>query len=359
MKMTAPYLGHLHRAYGPVLKKVGVEIIYPPKPTKRTLDLGTKHAPEFACFPFKVTLGSMMEALELGADTIFMIGGWGPCRFGYYDVIQEQILRDLGYSFKMGSANNPDALMDMLDLMQRISGSRSKLNLYRIFFSILIRLSFLDWVQKRYFQVKPYESIPGDTDRVLEKALSLLDQSFSLPQLFRSFFTIVSWFHLIKKRKGISPLRVALVGELFTVLDPSANMGIDQWLAQKGIEVIKSVWLSDYANDRFRFKPFRRNQFKFSSKHARPYLRFHAGGESIESVGKTVYYAKNGVDGVIHLFPFTCMPELVAQTILIKVQKDLDIPILTLIIDEHTAFGGVETRLEAFIDLLERRRKRR
>jgi predicted nucleotide-binding protein (sugar kinase/HSP70/actin superfamily) len=75
-------------------------------------------------------------------------------------------------------------------------------------------------------------------------------------------------------------------------------------------------------------------------------------------VGKTVLFARNGIDGVIHIFPFTCMPELVAQTILIKVQKDLDIPILTLIIDEHTAVGGMETRIEAFIDLLERRRRR-
>jgi predicted nucleotide-binding protein (sugar kinase/HSP70/actin superfamily) len=76
-------------------------------------------------------------------------------------------------------------------------------------------------------------------------------------------------------------------------------------------------------------------------------------------VGKTILFAQKGIDGVIHIFPFTCMPELVAQTILKKVQKDLDIPILTLIIDEHTAPGGVETRLEAFIDLLERRRRRR
>ncbi len=68
---------------------------------------------------------------------------------------------------------------------------------------------------------------------------------------------------------------------------------------------------------------------------------------------------KEGVDGVIHIFPFTCMPELVAQTILSKVQKDLHIPILTLIIDEHTGRGGVESRLEAFIDLLERRRRRK
>lgn len=359
MKMTTPYLGLLHKAYGPVLKKAGVEIIFPPNPTKRTLDLGTKHAPEFACFPFKVTLGSMIEALELGADTIFMIGGWGPCRFGYYDVIQEQILKDLGYSFRMGSANNPDALRDMLDLMQRISGARSRLTLYKIFYSILIRLSILDWVLKRYFHTKPYEFVSGEADRILEKSLSLIENSLSLSQLLKSVLTISLWFRRMRKKEGIHPLQVAIVGELFTVLDPSANMEIDRWLAQKGVEVIKSVWLSDYANDRFRFKPFRRNQFKLSSRYARPYLRFHAGGESIESVGKTVYYSKRGVDGVIHIFPFTCMPELVAQTILSKVQKDLHIPILTLIIDEHTGRGGVESRLEAFIDLLERRRRRK
>lgn len=359
MKITAPYLGMLHRAYGPVLKNAGVEIIYPPKPTKRTLDLGTKHAPEFACFPFKVTLGSMMEALELGADTIFMIGGWGPCRFGYYDVIQEQILKDLGYRFTMGSAHNPDNLRDMLDLMQRIAGIHSKWGLYKLFFSILIRLSILDWTLKGYFHHKPYEAVVGEADRIFEKSLSLIEHSLSLFQLLKSFSTISFWFRKMKRRNGVDPIRVAIVGELFTVLDSSANMEIDLWLARRGIEVLKSVWLSDYANDRFRFKPFRRNQFKFSSRYARPYLRFHSGGESIESVGKTVYYAKNGVDGVIHLFPFTCMPELVAQTILTRVQKDLDIPILTLIIDEHTAPGGVETRLEAFIDLLERRRRRR
>jgi len=359
MKITAPYLGMLHRAYGPVLQKAGVEIVYPPIPTKRTLDLGTKHAPEFACFPFKVTLGSMIEALELGADTIFMIGGWGPCRFGYYDVIQEQILKDLGYQFIMGSANNPDALRDMIDLMQRISGSRSKLSLYKIFFSILIRLSLHDWVLKKYFWYKPRETVSGETDRILEKALDLMENSVSLLQLLKSVSRVFLWFRRMETKDGVQPLRVAMVGELFTVLDPSANMEIDRWLARRGIEVLKSVWLSDYANDRFRFKPFRRNQFKLSSKHAQPYLRFHSGGESIESVGKTVFYAKNGVDGVIHIFPFTCMPELVAQTILTKVQKDLDIPVLTLIIDEHTAVGGVETRLEAFIDLLERRRRRR
>jgi predicted nucleotide-binding protein (sugar kinase/HSP70/actin superfamily) len=359
VKLSVPYLGMLHKAYAPVLRNAGVEVVLPPRPTKRTLDLGTKHAPEFACLPFKITLGSMIEALELGANSIFMPGGWGPCRFGYFDIIQEQILKDLGYSFTMGSAKNPDDLSDMLNLMQRIAGLRSRAGLYKLFFLILVRLSFLDWALKKYFHTKPYEALSGETDRLFEKAVHLIENSLSLSQLFQSALAISFWFRRMERRSGADPLRVAIVGELFTVLDPAANMEMDMRLAQRGIEVHKSVWLSDYLNDRFRFKPFRRNQLKLSSKYAKPYLRFHSGGESIESVGKTILFAKNGIDGVIHMFPFTCMPELVAQTILLKVHKDLDIPILTLILDEHTAPGGVETRLDAFIDLLERRRRRR
>jgi predicted nucleotide-binding protein (sugar kinase/HSP70/actin superfamily) len=348
----------LHKAFGPVLRNAGVEIVLPPRPTKKTLDLGTKHAPEFACLPFKITLGSMIEALELGADSIFMPGGWGPCRFGYFDVIQEQILKDLGYSFTMGSAKNPDDLRDMLDMMQRIAGLKSRAGLYKLFFFVLVRMSFLDWAMKKYFHYKPYEAVSGETDRIFEKTVHLIENSLSFPQLIKSVSIISLWFRRMEKKNGAHPLRVAMVGELFTLLDASANMEIDMRLARKGIEVLKSVWLSDYLNDRFRFKPFRKNQLKLSARYARPYLRFHSGGESTESVGKTILFAKNGVDGVIHIFPFTCMPELVAQTILTKVQKDLDIPILTVIIDEHTAVGGVETRLEAFIDLLERRRRR-
>lgn len=256
----------LHKAYGPILQKAGVEIVLPPRPTKRTLDLGTKHAPEFACLPFKMTLGSMIEALELGADSIFMPGGWGPCRFGYFDVIQEQILKGLGFQFTMGSAKNPDDLRDMLDLMQRIAGLRSRKGLYKLFFFILIRMSFLDWALKKYFHYKPYEAALGETDRIFEKAVHLIENSLTFHNLLKSAFIISGGFRKMEKKNGTDPLKVAIVGELFTVLDSSVNMEIDMRLARRGIEVLKSVWLSDWLNDRFHFKPFRRNQLKLSSR---------------------------------------------------------------------------------------------
>ena len=77
---------------------------------------------------------------------------------------------------------------------------------------------------------------------------------------------------------------------------------------------------------------------------------FAAG--SLKSVGQTLHYAQQGFDGITHLMPFTCMPELVAQTVIARISRDYSLPVLTLIYDEHTSSTGLQTRLEAFIDLL-------
>lgn len=71
-------------------------IMQPPM-TRHTLNLGVKYAPDMVCTPFKTILGSMIEALEAGADTLIMVFGY--CRLGYYGELAETILRDLGYEF--------------------------------------------------------------------------------------------------------------------------------------------------------------------------------------------------------------------------------------------------------------------
>ncbi len=51
-----------------------------------------------------------------------------------------------------------------------------------------------------------------------------------------------------------------------------------------------------------------------------------------------------------------CMPEIVSKSILPKISRDKDFPILTLVVDEMTGEAGYVTRIEAFVDLLERRK---
>lgn len=77
MKITFPYMGSPYM-YEKLFTLLGHEVITPPKPSQKTVDYGVKYSPEFACFPLKVILGTYLEALELGADTIVTSGGNGP-----------------------------------------------------------------------------------------------------------------------------------------------------------------------------------------------------------------------------------------------------------------------------------------
>jgi predicted nucleotide-binding protein (sugar kinase/HSP70/actin superfamily) len=356
MKLTVPHMGLLSVAYTRVLRQHGVDMQPPPKATVKTLNLGVKYSPEFACLPFKINLGNMMEALDNGADAILMPGGYGPCRFGYYGIIQEQILRELGYKFTMSTTDNPDRLSDMIDTIRDISQIKNRYDGYSVFFLILMRMAALDKATALYHYHKPREINRGETDQVLQQAIGMIDLADSYTKLFKTMPQVKKMYRDIKIDKNFRPVTIGVLGEIFVVIEPFANLEVEKKLGELRVEVKRGVWLSDWLNDRFRFKPFRRNQTKYATKLARGYLNFPSGGESIETVGKTILFQKKGVDGVLHIMPFTCMPELVASAVINRISKDKEYPVLSMTFDEHISEANIITRLEAFVDLLERRR---
>ena len=112
------------------------EIIKAPKITSKTIEVGTEHSPEFVCTPFKYTLGTMIECIEKGAETLIQMGG--GCRYGYYAELQEKILKDLGYKMLIipctsikGSQVNPEFEMD-IDVVMGGKKTQSRLQLSEI-----------------------------------------------------------------------------------------------------------------------------------------------------------------------------------------------------------------------------------
>ncbi len=85
---------------------------------------------------------------------------------------------------------------------------------------------------------------------------------------------------------------------------------------------------------------------------SRPFINCFVGGHGQESIAQIVNFSKMGFDGVIHLLPFTCMPEIVAKSAIPKVSQEYSIPVMTIVLDEHSAETGFRTRLEAFIDMI-------
>jgi predicted nucleotide-binding protein (sugar kinase/HSP70/actin superfamily) len=87
-------------------------------------------------------------------------------------------------------------------------------------------------------------------------------------------------------------------------------------------------------------------------KHARPYLRRHVGAHGTESVAIAHRLAKKGFDGLIHVKPFACMPEINTMPALHKLSRDFQFPIIYFSFDSQTSETGIKTRLEAFYDML-------
>ena len=127
---------------------------------------------------------------------------------------------------------------------------------------------------------------------------------------------------------------------------------------EQRVLVHRKLDLSNWVNYHLFKTPGAVMNYRNVTRMAEPYLPVEVGGHGQESVGEAVLAKRHGYDGVLHLFPFTCMPEIIAQNVLVKVSRDLDLPVLSLMISEQTGVAGLTTRLEAFCDLLDGRRRR-
>lgn len=361
MIVTFPHMGHLWISLKAMLEYLGVNVQEPPPCTKKTMVLGTKHAPEFACMPLKLNLGNFMEAAELGADTILMAGGCGPCRFGYYAQVEHAILQDLGYNYELVVVEPPEKhISELLSKIRYVTGNRSWWHVIKGIRFGYLKARVIDELEKKAHWLRPREITPGSTDKAFRAALDEIIRVRApegIPEAERKAMSILEQ---VSVDEGRPVVKIGIVGEIYTLLEPFANLDMERHLGRLGAEVDRSIYLSEWINDHLFMGLIKgKRSSKDSRRAAVPFLNHFVGGHGQESIGSTVLYAKQGYDGVIQVLPFTCMPEIVAQSILPEVSTEMGVPVLTLIVDEQSGEAGTVTRLEAFIDLLTRKKQKK
>ncbi len=360
MKVTFPHMGTLWIAAKAILEDLGLEVVIPPRPTRETMTLGVRHAPEFACLPLKVNVGNYIEAFERGAEAIVMAGGVGPCRFGYYAQVEREILDDLGFPYRMIVLEPPKGhLSDLINEIKDFTGQRSLMRIYRAVRLGLEKLTALDAVERRAGYVRAEEADKGATSHAVQKAMALIDRAALVGDIRAARGRGLELLEEVPRRPDQRPLRVGLVGEVYMLLEPSVNLDIERQLGEMGVAVERHVYLNDWVRSHLALDFLRMDHEREMRRAAEPYLRHWVGGHGLETIGNAVLYARRGFDGAIQVAPLTCMPEIVARSLLPVVSQDVDLPVLTLFLDEHSGEAGVRTRLEAFVDLLTRRRERK
>lgn len=353
LKVSFPHMGNYSIPIKLLAEELECEIVVPPKMTLRTLELGARHSPEFVCIPFKYNLGNYIEALDKGANLLLQAGG--GCRFGYYGEVQEAILRDLGYDFGMvrllGGWKVRDHINDFKLVNPRLTLLRA-LNAYRL---ALRQTRALDAVEDYVRRNAGFEVQDGAFEEVHAAFLGELDTARdrrTMEEIERRYLRELA---AIPTERPDDLLRIGIVGELYVLMEPFSNLFVEKELAKRGVEVHRFVTVSNMVAHGGRKGSGHLDDLIAKSGD---YVRYHLGADGTESVSMTYQLMQQGFDGVLHLKPFGCMPEVNAMAALQRLSRENTFPVLFISYDAQTSETGLKTRLDAFCDMLRMRKQR-
>lgn len=256
-KVTFPIMGPYTECFQYLVNRMGYEPVTPPKTNAETIKLGVRHSSNMVCFPFKSTLGNLIQGLDSGADTILAIGCSmkktpEPCRFGYYYHIQEQILRRLGYKFDMFYLRGPG--LNIINSLKRFNPKISRLQIVGIIRDM--------WKQIKEIEAREYTYEERD-------------------------------------------INIGIVGEAYCMWENYVNYDIVKKLRKMDVGVHMSITLSWFLKHEIGIADTK----KYLEPEVTKYFPKRIGGHGYESIYNTIHYAKQGFDGVIHLLPLSCFVE--------------------------------------------------
>ncbi|MCM8772578.1 MAG: acyl-CoA dehydratase activase-related protein [Candidatus Omnitrophica bacterium] len=301
MKISFPRIGIYTEVGVKFFKKLGLEVIEPNPVGKKLIEKGVLFSPEMMCFPYKVVLSSFIDALERGADTLIMYNSQGFCRYRCYYVMAEMALRELGYKFKMVV---PKA-KNLFSWIFKIAPEINKFN--------LIKIVKETWEDIKEVEKRDKENNKGD-------------------------------------------IKIGIVGEFYTCIEPSANFNLVQKLRNYGAQVDIGMNVSEFIRHGLKFD--RIEKWK-ERKIAKKLLKGEMiAGHGFDSIVNSIYFIRKGYDGIILAMPLTCMPECVAEPFIKKICDENNIPFMVLRFDENVSEVNIDNRINAFCELIRRKKWR-
>ena len=240
-----------------------------PNITRADLDAGKELIDVGACCPTIFTTGSLVnflktEVAENGKqktldDYVFLTAGaCGPCRFGQYHESYEMALDGMGLKdFRLFLL-----AQDQLDQAPE-KGGGLEINM-PLSLGIVWAILCGDMLTDMEYLTRPYEVVPGQTDKVLKESADYLFEVFQKRPIHGKKWGLLAWHFLsgyfadalrvVKKKFGaievdrlqVKP-KIKITGEFWLQThEGDGNYNIKHWLEQEGSEVMPppvAVWL--------------------------------------------------------------------------------------------------------------------
>lgn len=297
--------------------ELGVEVVTSGRTTKELLDHGVREALADACVPVKVFFGHVM-ALKGKVDCLFVPRVvclnkrtvYCPKFLGLPDMIRHSL---------PGLPPLIDERMDVRAGRTALIGAYRQIGSYLGcgLLQVLRALARARRVDARYHRLleggwQPQEAMPPQDHPVRTEA---------------------------------PDLTFGVLGYPYAVYDDFLNAGLLEKLRRLKVRVLTADNLPPKRLAARNYDAPKRLFWTFSDQVLRAtHLLFEEGK----------------VDGIIHVSVFGCGPDSITDKMMeLKAKLHKAVPFMTLIIDEHTGEAGLTTRLEAFADMVRRRKEAR
>lgn len=295
-------------------RELGFRILLSPPTDKNTVNLGIAKAVDEICYPVKIYYGHLAKLGKENIDYLFLPRLVSVEKRSY---ICPKFM-GLPDMVKAGFTQLPNILEPTFDSSKKTYGMKDGLR------QLGNELGFYG----------------KKLEKVINGSLGALADYEESLQLGKTPMEILDGYQ--QNAKIEKQLIVALLGHGYNIYDPYANMNLIPKLNDLGVQVITPEMLKESTLEK---------AMKNFPKHM-----FWTLGRQV--VGSALHLeTHNKIDGLIHVSSFGCGPDsMVAELVERYIRRNKRKPFLNLIIDEHTGEAGLNTRLEAFIDMINRRK---
>lgn len=344
--ILAPQMAPIHfDLIQTVLQKYDYRILIPDMPDKAAIDLGLRYVNNDMCYPAIVVIGQLIDALKSGEcdpenTSIVLFQTCGACRATNYISVLRRALKNAGFPKVPVFAcyGLPDET-DEFELSNDCLIDAIKASVYG---DLLMNVSN---------RMRPYEIHTGETDKLFDEWMTVAKSDLVKGNYLtfrRNVKEIVRQFDAIQIDETIERPKVGIVGEILVKYHPVANNQLEKILAAEGAEVVmpdfvdfflytaydsisRQKLLRGSRKDKFfgelfiKFIEFFRHPMKnalIKSRHFRaPYsiketaklASRHVSvgnmaGEGWFLTGEMVKLIEEGVENIVCLQPFGCLP---------------------------------------------------
>lgn len=313
--------------YYPMLKaffeELGAEVLISPPTNRAILSAGCSRVVADTCLPVKIFIGHVLSLA-------------GKCEYIFIPAIRS-LKSKVYYCPKfLGLPDLVNAVLPECPTIIRIDAdiNKGKQSIWQSIYKL-----------GRYFTVNQ-----AKLEKAAANALEVLAQYRRLMFIYR--LTPVQAMEILNGSLENKPQRyfsstsetkIGIIGHPYILYDELVGQHIFQYLKSSDCAVVTPEMLADE---------------QLQSAVIRTTGRMYWAYEECV-VGAAERYLCNGIDGIVGIMAFGCGPDSLMFNIISHQARDNNIPFISLTLDEHMAKTSLVTRLEAFLDMIRLKRRKK